>query len=283
MVYRNFPKSEFKISVLGFGTAPIGLSGYQDKEYDQKNNEKESTRALEKALELGVNYFDTAPVYGNKIKGDKWPRDRASEKMLGEVLSKVDRAKIFLATKTFVGFNDPKNIRSSFDDSLRLLRTDYIDLYQIHGQSYRADNWKDLVTDDAIDILNNLKQAGKINFIGVSGYREGAFCAMIKRGIVDAVMPQYNIFYRSAEWELLKLAHDNKVAVLPMRPATGGKIVQFIDTIDPKYVLKIDPYKVALQYVISNSSVTAIPVGMRNVHEVEHNVALIEELKEYIP
>ena len=257
MLYKKFPKSDFKISVLGFGTAPVGLSGYQDSNYNSIQNELQSIETMEKAIELGINFFDTAPVYGNKISENRWSKDRLSEKMLGKVINNYSkRESLFIATKNEREMNKPKDIIDSLEESLNLLQTNYVDLFQLHGTSYRSETMGDLINDETISILKNFQKQGKVKYIGLSGYRESAFCNVIERYDLDAIMPQYNIFYRSAEWELLDLADKNSVAIFPMRPASGREIETLFSSIPNYRELNINPYKIAIEYVLSKKGIT---------------------------
>ncbi|MDR2478637.1 MAG: aldo/keto reductase, partial [Treponema sp.] len=128
MEYVGFGKTGARVSRLGFGGAVAGLKNYLHT-YDPSTEESKQSvyKALETALELGVTYFDTAPGYG----------DGMSESMFGEVLGGVDPAKIFLATKCAA--TDYDGVRRSAEESLKRLRRDYVDLIQIHGNSYTGE------------------------------------------------------------------------------------------------------------------------------------------------
>ncbi|TKJ18873.1 aldo/keto reductase [Blastococcus sp. CCUG 61487] len=268
--------------MLGFGTAPIGLSNYQLPGYDQRANERLSLDAVAAAIDRGINFFDTAPAYANKVPTNGWSTDRASERMLGLALEGRPRDRLFIATKNMFDRMDAPGIRASLEESLRLLKTDYVDLFRVHGiiaKPFRADNWREFVNDDVLATFEALKDEGKIRFIGISGYREEALCAAIESGHFQVVMPQFNYFHRNAELELVHLAKRRGVAVAPMRPLTGGLMKALIEEIDPEGTLTADPYRVAMQYILGFDSVATIPVGMRTVAEVEHNVQLVCELE----
>jgi len=281
MITRRFGNTADYLSVLGFGTAPIALSGYQDKQFVQSASESESIRALDAAIANGITFFDTAPAYANKIPTDGWSTDRAAERMLGSVLGRQRRDRLFVATKNMFDRMTPDGIRASLEASLRLLQTDYVDLFQVHGiiaQPFRGDTWREFATDEVLQTFLDLKKAGKCRYIGISGYREGGLCAALESGHFQAVMPQFNFFYRGAEWELVKLAEARGVAVLPMRPLTGRLLPDLLQKLDPQGVLRVDPYRLAMEYMLSFPCVSSLPVGMRTAREVEHNVRLVEEL-----
>jgi aryl-alcohol dehydrogenase-like predicted oxidoreductase len=284
---RSLGNTGERVTVLGFGTAPIGLSGYQDPDFDQKQSEKDSLRAIEAAIDYGITFFDTAPAYANKIPTDGWSTDRASERMLGLVLRRhrANRDRLVVATKNMFDRMDADGIRKSLEYSLKLLQTDYVDLFQIHGiiaKPFRADNWRQFVSDEVLQTFLDLQKEGKTRYIGISGYREGALCAAIESGYFQTVMPQFNYFYRGAEWELVKLAQQQGVAVVPMRPLTGGLFQTMLKDLFPDQPPPIDPFKVVMKYILQFDCVSTIPVGMRTSREVEHNVRLIEELNREI-
>lgn len=272
-----------RVAVLGFGTAPIGLTGYQDPNYDQQQSERDSLRTLDAAIDLGITFFDTAPAYANKVPTDGWSTDRASERMLGIALGRhrAIRDQLFVATKNMFDRMDAEGIRMSLEHSLKLLQTDYVDLFQVHGiiaKPFRADNWRQFVSDEVLQTFFDLKKEGKVRHIGISGYREGGLSAAIESGHFQTVMPQFNYFYRGAEWELVKLAQKHGVAVIPMRPLTGGLFQTMLKELFPDQPPSVDPFKVAMKYILQFDCVSTIPVGMRTVREVEHNVRLVEEL-----
>ena len=279
MLYRNFADTDIKISVLGFGTAGIGLNNYL-REFNSKDLQTSSVDALEKAIELGINYFDSAPAYGNKTPGAEWPTDRMAETLLGRAIenNKDKRSDLFIATKNQIGQYGKGEIRRSLEKSLELLKTDYVDLFQVHGANYRESQYGSMMNEEAEKEILALKEEGLVKYLGISGYREGGLLGAVDRGIYDSVMVQYNIFYRSAEWELIDVLKEKKIAFFPMRPVTAEKIVGFFKEIDPENKLNVNPFNVAMKYVLSNSAVTSIPVGMRTVEEVETNVAYVNSL-----
>ena len=276
-----------RLPVLGFGTAPVGLSGYQDPKFNQQQSERESLRALDAAIDHGITFFDTAPAYANKIPTDGWSTDRASERMLGQALGshRCMRDRLFIATKNMFDRMDANGIRESLNHSLKLLQTDYVDLFQVHGiiaKPFRADNWRDFITDEVLETFMELRREGKVRYIGVTGYREEALSALIETGVFQVVMPQFNYFYRGAEWELVKLAQQYQVAVIPMRPLTGGLMQTMLNELLPGQQPLVNPFKVAMKYILQFDCVSTIPVGMRTVREVEENVRLVEELEREI-
>src|SRR5438093_10467336 len=129
MEYRTLGRTGARVSAIGFGGAPAGLSGYLGA-YDAAavESQAEVERAIRRALELGVTYFDTAPGYGGGISEEVYRRG------LG-----ADRGRVFLATKTPRSRWTSAGIRESLEESLRRLGTDHVDLLQFHGGWYGPD------------------------------------------------------------------------------------------------------------------------------------------------
>ena len=155
MNYKNYTKKRIKISELGFGAWQLGIdSGWSSV------SEKESEYMINTALDIGINFFDTAPNYGNGT----------SETRLGKVLKNVDRSKIVINTKFgrldngIVDF-DSKHIVKSIESSLRRLKTDYVDSVIIHSPPIEI---LDGNQNDHYEILEKLQDDGKIIEYGAS-------------------------------------------------------------------------------------------------------------------
>ena len=156
MKYNRLGQTDLHISAVGLGGWPFG-GGYDWGDLDEKT----AARSVEAALEQGINWIDTAPVYG----------DGESESFLGKVL-RSKRGKALLATKCGLVKNgswtdhdlSPKAVRTQLENSLTRLRTDYIDLYQIHYPDPKVS------LTDALETLLRLKEEGKIRHIGVCNF-----------------------------------------------------------------------------------------------------------------
>jgi len=166
----------------------------------------ESIRTIRSAVERGITLIDTAPVYGFG----------RSEEIVGMALSGGLRDRAVIATKVGLEWRDgkvwrnssPSRIRKEVEDSLRRLRTDYIDLYQMH--------WPDplvRIQDTAAELARLLKQ-GKIRAIGVSNYSPAEMTAFREAAPIHAVQPPYNLFERDAEMGVLPYAAQNDITVL---------------------------------------------------------------------
>ncbi|CAN5616722.1 aldo/keto reductase [soil metagenome] len=184
-------------------------------------NEEQSRPFIQKALELGINFFDTADVY----------TAGASEEVVGRALRDfASRDEVVLATKVFnpmgPGPNDKglsrKHIMSAIDASLKRLGTDYVDLYQIHRWDY------DTPIEETMEALHDVVKAGKARYIGASSMFSWQFAQA--QYIADlngwtrfvSMQPQYNLVYREEEREMLPFCKDQKIAVIPWSPLARG-------------------------------------------------------------
>ena len=208
--YRSFGKTDLKVSEIGFGCAPIGYTaGFED--------DKACIDCVRKAIDVGLNFFDTSPVYGK------------SEINLGEAIGD-DRNKIILATKvrlpSFEDTHDMKNfIIASVERSLVRLKTDYIDLLQIHHQignergkyQFRNNppefatrlNYSDCM--EFYDCTDLLRSSGKVRYIGFTGW-DGDYEAQTKLIYSDkfsSIQVLYNMLNQSAHGEARRTLHEN--------------------------------------------------------------------------
>jgi len=209
MIYRKIGKSKLKLSVIGFGA--WGISGDLNKV-----DFRDMSSVIRRAYDLGINFFDTAPIYGYEGLGPKG--FGTSEKLLGQAL-KDFRDKAIIATKFGVildengkGKNESsrQSIKKEIDDSLRRLRTDYIDLYQAH--------WPDPNTsiEEIFLTLNELKKIGKIRHIGVCNYSIEMMNEAIKYSEIVSSQNQYNIIQRNTEhFYHIKLLYKTEKEILP--------------------------------------------------------------------
>ena len=157
MEYTVFGKTGRQVSRIGFGGAVAGLKNYLH-EYDPSAEAsiKGVVEAIHKALELGVTYFDTAASYG----------DRVSERMFGEGLKGTKPEGIFLATK--ISGRTKDQVYKSAEESLKCLQRDYVDLIQIHGSSYTAEETDAILAPGGmLEAMEDLKRQGLTKYIGL--------------------------------------------------------------------------------------------------------------------
>ncbi|WP_240375893.1 aldo/keto reductase [Bacillus piscicola] len=211
MKYRTLGKTGMDVSVIGLGTWQFG--GEWGKDYA----EREVEEIFEKAREVGINLIDTAECYG----------DHLSEKLIGKAIER-DREQWVLATKfghEFHGFYDrtnryrPEEVLKQLDDSLRALRTDYIDLYQFHsGGDDMFDN------DDLWTMLDKQVEAGKVRHLGTSIAKNDNIFQTEKSAVFQSKTIQvvYNRLDRTPEEEVLPACKELNLGVLARVPLASG-------------------------------------------------------------
>jgi aryl-alcohol dehydrogenase-like predicted oxidoreductase len=231
MKYRTLGKTGFHVSEIGFGAWGIGGKLWQG------NVDDESLRALHRAMELGVNFIDTALVYG----------DGHSEKLVGKAIRDA-RHRMFIATKVpprnrlwparpGIGIEDAfpyDYIIHSTDESLHNLKLETIDLQQLHvwnPEWLQREEWR--------RAFEELKTSGKVRAVGVSinDHQPDSALDLIRTGCVDAVQVIYNIFDQSPERNLFALAQEMNVGVIARVPFDEGSLTGAIteETVfDPK-------------------------------------------------
>ena len=214
MQFRNLGKTGLRVSELCLGAMTFG----------RECDENLSHRLLDRFVETGGNFIDTADVYS---------RGR-SEEIVGTWLKTRDRDDIVLATKLRFGTDDAanrrpnrfglsrKHVMAEVDASLRRLQTDYIDLYQVHM-------WDPATPlEETLSALNDLVRVGKVRYIGASNYSGGQLQKAVDISRANGWEPftclqaLYNLLDRELEWELLPIARDEGLGVLPWSPLRGG-------------------------------------------------------------
>lgn len=188
-------------------------------------NEENSRPIIKQALELGINFFDTANVYSIG----------ASEEILGRALKDfAKRDEVVIATKVhgkmFAGPNGSglsrKAVLSEIDKSLKRLATDYVDLYQIHRWDYETP------IEETLEALNDIVRAGKVRYIGASAMWawqfQKALCVAEKHNWSRFVSMQnhLNLIYREEEREMLPLCREEKIGVIPYSPLASGRLTR---------------------------------------------------------
>jgi len=178
-------------------------------------DDEESVAAVHRALDLGINFFDNAAVYGLGH----------AEEVLAEALGNK-RKEVVIATKCgvwwyddergFYGDSLPARIKEECEDSLRRLRTDYIDLYQIH--------WPDekVPCDESMRALLDLVEEGKVQYVGVCNYSVDQMRESMKAGRFTSSQPPYNMLRCDAEAEILPFCQENGIGVMAYSPLASG-------------------------------------------------------------
>ena len=253
------------VSRLGFGGAPAGLSNYLGA-YDAGAADNRATMlaALRHAVALGVNYFDTAPGYG----------DGLAEAIFGEAL---EGAPVFLATK--VPLSAAGQVRRSLEASLRRLRRDRIDLLQLHGTSYGPDD--EVVVLRAGGMLEELARLKDDGLIGMTGFtsedNNAAVFRFIASGGFDAMQICYNVLHQhpydsTRPFGSLLEAKRRGMATVTMRTTTSGVFQRWMRMVNPANTFDYTP--ALIQFVLSNKLADVALVGMRDVATVDANVRI---------
>lgn len=210
MKYRFLGNSGLKVSELGLGAMTFG----------RETSEQDSHRLMDRFVEAGGNFIDTADVYSAG----------GSEKVVGTWLKTKSRSSIILATKTRYPMSaDPndlglsrKHILDAVDASLKRLGTDYIDLYQVHCWDSKTP------LEETLSTLNALVQSGKVRYIGASNFSGWQLqkALEISRRMgwepFRSLQPQYNLLCRSTEWELVDVCLNEGLGLVAWSPLRGG-------------------------------------------------------------
>ncbi|MEJ2168957.1 MAG: aldo/keto reductase [Desulfobacterales bacterium] len=204
MQYRTLGKSELKISSIIMGTWQAG------KEMWTGIDDKQTVAAIRNAFEAGITTFDTAEVYG---KGH-------SERILGQALADV-RDSVVLATKVFANHLKFEQVMEACHRSLKNLRTDWIDLYQIHWPSGAFGSRK-VPVEETMAAMNKLKEAGKIRAVGVSNFSRAQLEEAARYGSIDSLQPPYSLFWRQVEKDAMPYCLENDISILAYSPMAQG-------------------------------------------------------------
>ncbi|BCG60153.1 aldo/keto reductase [Paenibacillus sp. URB8-2] len=203
-------RTDLYVTPIGLGTNAVG--GHN---LFQNLNDETGKQLVRTALEHGINFLDTAYIYGPE----------RSEQLIGEVLKeKGNRDQVVIATKgahkpvggEMVFDNSPAFLEASVDASLKRLQTDYIDLYYIHFPDQNTPK------DEAVGALQRLKEAGKIRAIGVSNFTIDQLREGNKNGYVDVIQSEYSLLARQAEKDLLPYAKEHGISFIPYFPLASG-------------------------------------------------------------
>ncbi len=272
MEYTILGRTGVRVSRLGWGGAPAGLKDYL-RSYDPEDPAARQgvVEGVQRALELGVNYFDTAPAYGRG----------ASESILGEALQNAETDQsVFIASK--YGPWQKQALRESVAGSLERLGRDHIDLLQLHGLSYTMDDAERILAPDGMaDRMEALREEGLVRYIGfTSEDNNDALYRLIKSNRFDVMQICYNFVNQhpydpARPFGSLLVAEEHGLGIAAMRPTTSGLFQKWIQNVRPGDNYDYTP--ALIQFVFSNPLVDVVLVGMRSAARVEQNVALLED------
>ena len=289
----QFGQTDLKVSVLAMGTWVTGGWAWGGAD------DSESLRTVLRALELGINFIDTAPVYGFG----------KSERIVGQALKEWgERESVVIATKCCLEWDEKEHIRRNaspsrileeIDQSLERLGVDYIDLYQIH--------WPDDKTpfETSMETMLRLQEAGKIRYVGLSNFSREQITACQRGGHIHSLQSPFNLFEREIERELLPFCEASGIATMAYGGLCRGLLTGKykgdetfprgdLRRADPKfkpdrfrqYVKAVDELKklaakyhksmsqFALRWVLQQPGITTVLAGARTAAQVEDNAGV---------
>ena len=233
MEKRILGKTGLEITRMGFGGIPI-----------QRIDKEGTKKIIKKLRDAGLNFIDTARAYS------------VSEEYLGYALEGI-RQDFVLASKSMSRTKEA--MAADINTSLKLLGTDYIDLYQIHNPS-PADLDKVIAPDGALEALKEAKAAGKIGHIGITLHTTPLFEKALTFDWVETIMFPYNLVETQGE-ELIKQCAEKNIGFICMKPLGGGAI---------------DDVNLALKFIFNNPNVSVVIPGMASLDEVAQNLQAAE-------
>jgi len=256
MPMRTLGRTRARVSIIGFGSAPLGHSFQSQETFD---------RVVGEALDLGINYIDTATIY-----------DVAQERLGSIVRARRDR--LFVATKTR-GMSRDKAV-ATLEESLRLLKTDHVDLIHLHNIG-DFDIEKLLDADGPLRGLLDARKRGLTRFIGVSGHqRVEKMAAAVKTGEIDVVMPAMNFVDQhiyAYETRVLPEARKHKAGIVAMKVLGGAPNFAY-RTPTPCKMPK-ERVTDAIRYALSLEGVATAVIGFNFVEQVREAVAVAKSFR----
>lgn len=288
-------KSDVYTIKLGLGTNKVG--GHN---LFKNLNEKDGYDLVREALNQGINFLDTAYVYGIG----------RSEEIIGDVLQDYDRSKVIIATKAaqdksqdMAMNNSADFIKKSVDEALLRLKTDYIDIFYLHFPDEKTPK------DEAVETLDEIRKAGKIRAIGVSNFSLDQIKEANANGKVDIVEDQYSLVHRSAVKEELEYLQAQNISFVPYFPLASGLLTgkyglddwdKFKNTDGGQLLgdFSKEQYDKAIQgiegvrkiadshqatvtqtvlaWYMANPAISVVIPGARNVEQVKNNAAALD-------
>ena len=204
MEKRTLGQSDILITPVLIGTWQAGKKMWVGIE------DQETIKAIRAGFEAGITTVDTAEVYG----------DGHSEQIVGEALSDV-RDQVIYATKVFANHLKYDQVIEACERSLKNLKTDYIDLYQIHWPSGSFNSEK-VAIEETMKALNDLKTQGKIRAIGVSNFSRSQLEEAAQYGRIESLQPPYSLFWRQVEKDLMPYCQKQNISILAYSPLAQG-------------------------------------------------------------
>ena len=259
MKYKKLKKTTSRIPVIGQGT--MGIGGYLSKD---TTSDDRDVRALRLGIKLGVTFIDTAEGYGAGH----------SEELVGEAIKGI-REKVFIATKFSPENSSYQKVLRSAEESIRRLKTNYIDLYQVHWPNPK------IPIEETITAMEDLVKQGKVRYIGVSNFSLGqmkeAQKALRQNKLFSTEM-EYNLFDRFIEKDILPYCEKEKIITIAYSPLDQGRIVsdeenklKVLRSVAQKYGKTVS--QIVLNWLVSHPTVIAIPKATEESYIKENALA----------
>jgi diketogulonate reductase-like aldo/keto reductase len=240
MLYKKLGNTSKVIPVIGQGTMGIGGRFSSDR-----SNDKSGIAALKHGVSCGLSFVDTAEAYGGGH----------SEELIGRVRD------IFVASKVSPENLNRKNLIAACEASLKRLKRNHIDLYQIHWPN------PDIPIEETAEALNILKKQGKIRFIGVSNFTVQEIVPLMEMCEISSAQSEYNLFDRTVESKLLPYCQENKITFIAYTPLDFGRSLPILKVLSKKY--DSTPQQIALKWLV-DKGVVAIPKSI-NLDHIKSN------------
>ena len=256
MEYRQLGKTDLKVSILGYGASPLGneFGGIEVAE---------GQRAVDFAIDNGINYFDVAPYYGRKL----------AEERLGAALE-GKRDKVVLATKCcrydMDGFDfSAKRVEESIDESLQRLRTDYVDLYQIHDIEFGD---RRQIIEETLPAARKVQESGKARYVGITGLPLKMLRDVAAEAPVDMILSyaRYNLMVSDLDDMLRAFAVENGIGLINASPL---HLRLLTEKGPPEWHVAADDVKEAglrVAELCKSRGVSVSDVAMRFCYDYEH-------------
>lgn len=233
---KHLGKTDMKIKRVGFGGIPI-----------QRITQEDTNEVINELEKLGINFIDTARGY------------TISEEYIGNAIQ-GKRDKFFIATKSMS--RDYEGMKNDIEISLKNLKTDHIDLYQLHN--VKPEEYETIFNEDkAYRALLEAQEAGKIRYIGITSHAIETIERVVESDKFSTIQFPYNIVEGQAD-EVFKKAHEKGIGIIVMKPLAGGAL---------------DDATLAIKYILSKEYIDVAIPGMDSIKQVQENAAVLENIQ----
>tara|TARA_Y100000588_G_scaffold75552_1_gene78758 strand:- start:2712 stop:3536 length:825 start_codon:yes stop_codon:yes gene_type:complete len=258
MQFRKLGRTDLLVSEIGLGT-------YKNLDVKSSEGQLHCDALVEKAVNCGVNFFDTAPMYGR------------SEEVLGNALYLIDKKCIY-ASKVLE--SNPRDAKESIERTLKRLQVDTIDLMQIHNMS----SWRQVAP-----VLEEFRKEGKVRFLGVTDYRISNYSEVLtalKTGVFDTVQIPYYLGEKTCKEMLFPIVRDLNLGVIVMTPISPiyarGTLIKKLCNKDLSFLKEYGvttPGQALLKYLLSDSNISTIIPATSKIERIVENTNCSNEKK----